>query len=174
MKSLLIQAALLLAMTLPAAADDALQITDPYARVLVGNGAAYFMIHNHADTDDVLLSVSSPVAAMVHLMNSSSDAGGVMTMVMVDGGFPIAAGQTRTLRGGGDHVMLMDVTEKLMTGDTMTLVLRFERAGEVTLTVPVDNQRSSEPGPGPTEFDAGVTIGDDAGPAGAASHDDHN
>ena len=54
MYSLLKQAALVLAMTLPAAAHDGVHISDPYARVMVGNGSVYFMLNNHADADDVL------------------------------------------------------------------------------------------------------------------------
>ena len=161
MYSLLRQAALVLAMTLPAAAHDGVQISDPYARVMVGNGSVYFMLNNHADADDVLLSASSPDAQMVHLMNSSADAAGVMQMDMVDG-FAIEAEGSRTLAGGGDHVMLMGVTRKFAPGDTVTLVLQFERAGEVTLQVPVDNKRTTPPGPGPTAYDAQATASHEA------------
>lgn len=174
MNSLLKQAALLLAMTLPAAAHDGVHITDPYARILVGSGAVYFMVMNHAATDDVLVAASSPDAQMVHLMNSSADADGVMKMADVEGGFPIEAEGSRTLAGGGDHVMLMGVTRKVVTGDTVTVVLTFERAGEVTLTVPVDNQRKTPPGAGPTAFDAQATASHDAHaaaePAAHAAH----
>jgi copper(I)-binding protein len=163
MISLLKQAALVLAMTLPAAAHDGVQITDPYARVMVGNGSVYFMMSNHAAAGDVLLSAASPDAEMVHLMNSSADANGVMQMENVDGGFAVEAEGSRTLAGGGDHVMLMGMTRKVAPGDTVTLVLQFERAGEVTLQVPVDNKRTAAPGPGPTAFDARAT----------ASHEDH-
>ena len=156
MISLLKQAAFVLAMTLPAAAHDGVQITDPYARVMVGNGSVYFTMNNHAGTGDVLLSASSPDAGMVHLMNSSADANGVMQMQMVDG-FAIGAAGARTLAGGGDHVMLMGVTRKFAPGETVTLVLQFQRAGEVTVQVPVDNTRTTPPGPGPTVFDAPAT-----------------
>ena len=174
MNSLLKQAALLLAMTLPAAAHDGVQITDPYARILVGSGAVYFMMMNHAATDDVLVAASSPDAQMVHLMNSSADANGVMKMADVQGGFPVAADGSRTLAGGGDHVMLMGVTRKVGTGDTVTVVLTFEHAGAVTLTVPVDNKRRTPPGAGPTAFDAQATASHDAhaaaDPAAHAAH----
>ena len=155
MKSLLKLAALLLMLlATPATAHDGVQITDPFARILVGNGAVYFMMSNHAGVDDVLLSASSPDAAMVHLMTSSADADGVMKMADVAAGFPVGAGGTRTLTGGGDHVMLMGVTGKFTNGDTVRLVLQFEQAGAVTLTVPVNNKRTSDPGMAPTEFDA--------------------
>ena len=155
--SLLKQAALVLAMTLPAAAEEGVRISDPYARVMVGNGSVYFMMTNQTAAGDVLLAASSPDAAMVHLMNSSADANGVMRMELIDGGFAVAALGSRILAGGGEHVMLMGMTRKIAVGDTVTLVLQFQRAGEVTLRVPVDNKRTTAPGAGPTAFDASAT-----------------
>ena len=157
MKSLLKRAALLLALATPAYAHDGVHIVDPYARVLVGSGAVYFMMSNHSAVDDVLLSASSPDAAMVGLMNSSANAEGVMSMADAVGGFPVAAEESRTLAGGGDHVMLMGVTRKVATGDVITVTLVFEHAGSVTLTVPVDNKRTTPPGMGPTDHDGVAT-----------------
>ena len=91
MKSLLHRAALLLLLATPALAHEGVEVTDPFARVLVGNGAVYFTINNHATTDDVLLSAASPIAGMVHLMNSSANADGVMSMAMVHDGADVPA-----------------------------------------------------------------------------------
>ena len=41
--------------------------------------------------------------------------------------------------GGGDHIMLMDLTGKLAPGDTVTLHLMFENAGPVDVQAPVDS-----------------------------------
>jgi copper(I)-binding protein len=101
-----------------------------------------------------LISASSPDAGMVHLMNSAEDANGVMKMREVQGGFMLEGGATRALAGGGDHVMLMGVPGKYTKGQTVTVTLTFEQAGEVTLTVPVDNARTTAPTTGPTPFDA--------------------
>lgn len=143
----------LLAMTLPALAHDGVHILDPYARIINGAGAVYFQIYNMAETPDMLISASSPDAGMVHLMNSAADAKGVMKMREVPG-FAVEAGATRTLSGGGDHVMLMGVPRKYTNGQTVTLTLTFQHSGEVTLTVPVNNARTAPPTPGPTGFDA--------------------
>ena len=51
-------------------------------------------------------------------------------------------------------LMLMARARPLKTGDTMTLVLLFQNAGEVRVTVPVDNKRRDDPTMGPTAFDA--------------------
>ena len=139
---------------LPAFAHDGVHIIDPYARVIGPSGAVYFRIGSHEDADDTLISASSPDAGMVMLMNSKADANGVMQMETVTEGFTVAAGGERIIATDGDHVMLMDLTHPIKDGDTVTLVLTFKAAGEVTVKVPVDNKRKEEPGTGPTKFDA--------------------
>jgi hypothetical protein len=69
-------------------------------------------------------------------------------------GFSIPAGGERVLASAGDHVMLMSLTRSLKAGDTVSLVLTFEKAGEVHLSLPVDNTRKTPPGMGPTPHDA--------------------
>lgn len=157
MLSLIKRAALpvaLLAIALPALADDGIHIRDPYARIINGAGAVYFQIQNMAQAPDVLLQATSPDAQMTGLMNSSADANGVMKVRDVAQGFVVDAGTTRILSGGADHIMLMAVPRKYKNGQTVTLTLTFEHAGQVTVTVPVDNARSSAPSAGPTAFDA--------------------
>ena len=139
---------------LPAAAHNGVHILDPYARVIGPSGAAFFRIMNHETTDDTLLSATSPDAGMVMLMNDTADAKGVMQMTAVPEGFVVKAQDVRLLASAGDHVMLMDLKHPIKQGDTLTLVLTFKTAGEVTVTVPVDNKRLTESGAGPTPHDA--------------------
>ncbi len=49
----------------------------------------------------------------------------------------LPAGQTVELKPGGYHVMLLDLAKPLEVGTTITLTLTFEKAGEVTVDVPV-------------------------------------
>ncbi|MGV8986609.1 MAG: copper chaperone PCu(A)C [Cypionkella sp.] len=153
MKLLLI-AAFAALIALPAAAHNGVHVIDPYARVIGPSGAAYFRIVNHETADDTLLSASSPDAGMVMLMNNHADANGVMKMTNVPEGYVIKAEDTRVLASAGDHVMLMSMTHKLKNGDKITLVLTFKNAGEVTVTLPIDNKRLTESGAGPTPYDA--------------------
>ena len=138
---------------LPALAHNGVHVIDPYARVIGPSGAAYFRIVNHATADDTLLSVTSPDAGMVMLMNDHADANGVMKMTDVPEGFAVKAEDIRLLASAGDHVMLMDLTHPLKNGDMVTLVLTFQNAGQITVTLPVDNKRVAEPGAGPTRYD---------------------
>jgi copper(I)-binding protein len=49
----------------------------------------------------------------------------------------LPAGGTVELKSGGYHIMLMDLAKELKAGDTISLVLEFEKAGKMTLNVPV-------------------------------------
>jgi periplasmic copper chaperone A len=136
----------------PALADEhpgALHVHDAYARVqggAGGSGAIYFMVHNNTETDDRLIAAKTDVAARAELHAHKEDANGVMTMGEIEGGIPLAAGDFIELARGGDHVMLFGLTRVLGDGDTLTLTLTFEVAGDMTLKVPVDNAR--KPGEG--------------------------
>lgn len=160
LRALALPAALLFA--LPATAHDGVHIADPYARIVQGNGVVYFRIDNHADAADRLISASSDVG-MAMLMTTSEDANGMMQMRDAPDGFAVDPGASRVLQPAGDHVMLMHLHHAPAEGETLTLTLVFERAGQVTLTVPVANDRRTPPGLEPTPFD--VTSGEHAAQA---------
>jgi periplasmic copper chaperone A len=135
-------AASLLAM--PALAQDAVQISEPYARVNGGQGATgaiFLQIENHADVNDRLLDAKSDVAEKVELHTHTATADGVMQMRAIEGGIEIPALQGHELMRGGDHIMLMGLKSALKDGDKIPLTLIFEHAGEVQVDVPVDNAR---------------------------------
>lgn len=137
----LLTAALCLATT-PAFAGG-ITIDDAYARASrpgAPTGAMFMAITNTAETADRLIGAASPVAQMVEL-HTHIEADGIMRMRPIEGGIEVQAGQTHMLQRGGDHVMLMGVTETLENGDVVPLVLNFEQAGEVELEVVVDNDR---------------------------------
>lgn len=144
----------LASLALPAAAQDGVHIIDPYARVIGPSGAAYFRLMNKETQDEVLLSATSPDAGMVMLMHSAPDANGVMQMKDQPEGFAVKAQDELVLGSSGSHVMLMGLTHKIKAGDMVTLVLTFKNAGEVTVTLPVDNKRVADPGEAPTAHDA--------------------
>ena len=64
-----------------------------------------------------------------------------MTMTAHHGGVVIPAGSSHVFAPGGDHVMLMGLTEPLDAGATLGLTLSFERAGEIRIEVPVELSR---------------------------------
>ncbi len=130
-------------MSLPAMAHDGIHVEDAYARASAQSGAVFLTIVNHSATPDRLIAARTDAAARAELHTHSQDANGVMQMLEVTEGFPVAGHETHALSRGGDHLMLMGLTRPLKTGDTLTLILTFEREGEVTLDVPVDNDRKA-------------------------------
>lgn len=144
-KSYVFAATSAVAMTLAGAAmAGGMMVEDAYARVstkMSASGAAFMQIMNHTGADDRLIDARSDVADRVELHTHQSDANGVMKMVHVEEGFAIPAGETHMLKRGGDHVMFLGLKQTLHHDDSVPLTLVFEKAGEVTLDVPVDLER---------------------------------
>jgi copper(I)-binding protein len=101
-----------------------------------GMGAAYLTIENTGATDDRLITAKTDAArtAEIHEMRNE---GTVMKMAPLADGLPISAGSTIELKPGGYHIMLIGLTGDLKAGESFELTLTFEKAGDVTLTVPV-------------------------------------
>lgn len=133
--------AVLLATSLPVAAQQIL-VEDAYARSANQiSGAAFMVLVNPGSEDDRLIAARSPAADRVELHTHLADPTGVMRMVEVEDGFAVPAGGRHELARGGDHVMFLGLTGPLEAGGTVPLTLLFERAGEIELEVTVDNQR---------------------------------
>ena len=110
------------------------------------SGAVFMMIENTGAADDRLVAASAPVAERVELHTHLEDGNGVMRMVEVKDGFGVPAGGDHALKRGGDHVMLMGLTEALEDGKSFPLTLVFEQAGEITIDVPIDQTRAPDHG----------------------------
>lgn len=145
LRTLLAAAAATLCLTLPAAAQDGVHIKDAYARASAASGAVFLTIENHQTDEDRLISAASDVAKRVELHTHKEDTNGVMQMMEVPEGFVVPGNGEHALARGGDHVMLMGLNRVLNTGDVVTLTLTFEKAGAVTVEVPVDNERTGGP-----------------------------
>jgi len=123
-------------------------VTDAWARAssaMASAGAAYMTIQNTGTAADALISASSPAAttAEVHetvVMGSpapgASGDGGMMGMQPVKR-LEIPAGGTVELKPGSYHIMLIGLKQDLKAGDTIEITLTFEKAGELSLSVPV-------------------------------------
>ncbi len=122
---------------------DPIAVADAYARSGAKSGAAFFTILNTGTVDDRLVGVSSDVARRTELHTHIMNDQGVMRMVHVEDGFAIPAGGEHQLARGGDHVMLMGLATPLEQGGTVTITLEFEVAGEISIEIPVDNDRKA-------------------------------
>ena len=133
---------------LPAAAAD-IMVMDPYARAAspsAKSGAAFMTLHNMSATDDRLIAAQTDAAKRVELHTHVETGDGVMQMTEIEGGIALPAGEMHKMVRGGDHVMLMGLTGPLEQGADISVTLVFEQAGEVVVTIPVDNERKPEAG----------------------------
>ncbi len=98
-------------------------------------GAAYLTIKNESSEPDVLLSATSDVAqqTMVH----HDVANGITETMAPAGPVTIAAGKSLVLQPGGYHIMMMNLTRHLTVGDVIHVHLVFQRAGSISVNVPV-------------------------------------
>lgn len=135
---------------LPATAQEVragdLVVTQGWSRAAGqgGQGAGFMTIANRGSAPDKLLSASSPAAPKLELHTHVRD-GDVMRMREVPS-IEIPAGRTVTLQPGGLHVMFFGLTQPLAQGTTVPVTLRFERAGEVVVSLAI--QAAGARGPG--------------------------
>ena len=104
-----------------------------------GNSAVYFMIDNPAMEADSLLSAKSDVAERVEIHLSTPGADGVMRMVQ-QGAVPVAGKSAVLFAPGGLHLMLVGLSRELSAGETFLLRLQFKNAGEIVISVPVEER----------------------------------
>lgn len=82
-------------------------------------GAAYFIVHGGA-VEDRLMIVASPQAVRAE-MHDMTMAGGMMKMTSIDAGLAVPAKGDVTFDSGGKHVMLFDISPKVLPGGKMAL-----------------------------------------------------
>lgn len=96
----------------------------------------FLKITNTGKGPDRLIGGSAAFAKRFEL-HEMAMADGVMKMRELAKGLEIKPGETVELKPGGYHVMFMDVTEQPKGGATMKATLKFEKAGDVTIEIPV-------------------------------------
>jgi len=99
--------------------------------------AAYVAIENHGLNDDRLLGGSSPIATKVEV-HEMSMAHGVMSMHALSDGLVIPAGKSVSLEPAANyHLMISGLKSTPKEGTEFKLTLRFAKAGDVPVEVPV-------------------------------------
>lgn len=123
-----------------------ISVEQPWARASIGRSrpaAAYFTVRNEGGEPDRLTAMASPAAGMaeIHTMTNEN---GVMRMHPA-GPQEIPPDGRLVLKPGGLHVMLMQLREPLVEGDTVSLELTFEQAGTVTVNAPILGPGATHP-----------------------------
>ena len=113
-----------------AGTPPALSVTDAWARATppgTAVAAVYLVIDNTGGKADRLLEVSTDRAGSAEVHTIVHD-GDLAMMRRVDP-LHIGAGERVVFEPGGTHVMLMGLKSPLAEGESLTLVMNFERAG---------------------------------------------
>lgn len=97
--------------------------------------AVYMTIMNHGVATDALLKIATPAAGVAMVHESKIEDGVVRMREIVR--LELQPHETATLAPGGNHIMLVDITTPLKEGDQISIVLTFEKAGDMTIAVPV-------------------------------------
>jgi hypothetical protein len=146
MRYIILQFAAAIALTLsailalaPGARASDISVTGAFARAsatpVAKTGVVYVTIRNTGTADDVLLGVQTPAAEMT-MLHATETVDGIASMKHLDT-VDVPAGAEVKLEPLGNHIMLMGLKAPLKEGGTIALVLEFEKAGKVEVTVPV-------------------------------------
>lgn len=129
------------------AGDEAgIEISDAWAAPTPGGAsvsAGYLTLENHGAADR-LLGASSGRAGSVQI-HTMDMADGVMRMRELQS-VDLGAGETHALAPGGDHLMFIGVVTPFAEGEDIPVTLRFERAGDIDVALPVRRGNASAHG----------------------------
>ena len=135
----------LMAMTMAACGgdDDTVKAEDAWARTsaMMQDAGAVYVTLTGGETADRLVKAQAPtdIAAMTEIHETTMNDEGAMMMGEVPA-IDVPAGTTVMLEPGGYHIMLMNLTAPLESGQEFDVVLTFETAGDVTVPVEVREQ----------------------------------
>ena len=123
-----------------------IKIENAYTRATVPGQqvAGGFMKIENKGAADQLVSASSPVAGEVQLHEMAME-GNVMKMRQLKD-LAIPAGGAVELKPGGYHLMFLNLKGPLAAGQTVPVKLKFAKAGEVEVQLPV-NQMGAQHNP---------------------------
>ncbi len=124
-----------------------IEITAPFTRATLPNApvaGGFFTLTNIGAEDDRLLDATSDIArdGQIHEMAMQGD---VMKMRQLTDGLVIPAGETVVLEPGGYHLMFMGLNQALVEGETVSVTLTFEKAGDITIDLPVAGTAADAP-----------------------------
>lgn len=141
-----------------------LTVTDPWIKAAdKGMTAAFGTLTNTGKDDVTLIKAECDAAGMTQLHETVGDGSGGMSMKEKEGGFPIAAGTGLPLEPGGDHIMLMDLQEKLQPGDSVTITLTFDDDTSGSFDATVKDFAGAQENYGGTEEDGDAEDASDGG-----------
>lgn len=124
-----------------------IEVSDAYARKATPASpaaAAYMVVTNTSDQTVGLIGAESPAAGMVMLHSSVTGDDGIVRMRPMGDVILLEPGASLTFESGGDHIMLMGLTEIFQPGTIVPLTLLFDRIDPVEIDLPIATMRQIE------------------------------
>lgn len=113
----------------------ALTVTDAWVKAAdEGMTGAFGTLANSSDVDVVIMGAASDAAERMELHETAMDASGEMVMREMEEGLVVPAGGERVLAPGGDHIMLLGITEPIEPGQEVTVTLTAEDGSTLQFT----------------------------------------
>jgi len=124
---------------------------------------AFGTLRNTGDVEIHVTGVTSPISERVE-MHEMVPGGSGMMMQEKAGGFVVPAGGDLVLEPGGEHIMFMDLTDPVTTGQVVPLELTLDGGDELEISVTARDFKGGE-----EEYVGGGHGGSDAGDHGGHS-----
>ena len=124
---------------------------------------AFGTLRNTGAEDVHITGITSPVSTRVE-MHETVPGGSGMMMQEKAGGFVVPAGGDLMLEPGGEHIMFMDLTDPVTTGQVVPLELTLDGGDELEISVTARDFKGGE-----EEYVGGGHGGSDAGDHGGHS-----
>ncbi|MEQ8228444.1 MAG: copper chaperone PCu(A)C [Rhodospirillales bacterium] len=137
------------AMEKPAAAEQGIAVSGAWARPTIAKmriSAAYFQASLAGDGEDKLIGVKADIAARAELHEHVME--GTIARMRPVSEVALSAGSPVVFKPGGYHVMLFDLKQALQEGETFSMTLVFQKAGDVPVTVQVMKKAGGHGGHG--------------------------
>ena len=154
--------------------DSGVTLQDGWVKAVDETGAesmtgVFGTLRNPTDAAVHLSGGSSPVAHMVELHETVME-GGAMVMRKAEHGFVLEAGESLVLEPGGNHIMLMGLSEPIEAGTDVAITLTTVDGGTLDVVVAARTfagaQETYAPGHGaPEEDHTDSQSSDDSGTA---------
>ncbi|WP_371624682.1 copper chaperone PCu(A)C [Streptomyces sp. NBC_01116] len=93
--------------------------------------AGFLVVQNSGDAGDRLTSVTSPLSDDVTIHETKNQ------KMREVSSFEVPANGELDLERGGNHIMFMKLKQKLKQGEKVSVELHFEKAGLITVDLPV-------------------------------------
>jgi periplasmic copper chaperone A len=119
-------------------AASTIVVEQPFARATpkgAMTGAAYMTLLNNGASAERLVGATTPVADKVQF-HQASEENGVSRMREVPS-VDLEPGAKVSFKPGDMHMMIVGLKQPLVQGQTLSLALQFEKAGNVEVTVPI-------------------------------------